>query len=283
MNTRRARISGSPEREQPAPNSLYNPRPTTYPSEMSLTAPEILRIEYEERRARNPRFSMRAFSKQLGFSSGRLSEFLSGKRPLRERQARAISEKLALSPERHTKLLESTQTRATALPAFKQVHQDEFLLISSWHHFAILSLMDLPKAQAKSGWIARRLGIPKAEAREALLRLRRLGILEIDAEGKPRKKHANLCSTDQLRNLSLRRSHEELLEKAREVLFNTRTEDRDYSAMTLTLARRDLKVAKEMIRDFRRTLTARLEATPGEEVYSLQIQLYPLTRLKETL
>src|SRR4051812_17731490 len=49
-------------------------------------------------RQRNPRWSLRAFAKQLGVSHSALSEILSGKRALSQKAAVRFAQRLELSP-----------------------------------------------------------------------------------------------------------------------------------------------------------------------------------------
>lgn len=51
----------------------------------------ILAEEFERRRIRNPRYSMRAFAKAIGISQSQLSLILSGKRRISVRQAMKIA------------------------------------------------------------------------------------------------------------------------------------------------------------------------------------------------
>ncbi len=61
------------------------------------TASEFLLRAFDERKEKNPRYSLRAFARSLGVSSGQLSEILSGKRPLSHKLARRISIAMTLT------------------------------------------------------------------------------------------------------------------------------------------------------------------------------------------
>lgn len=69
------------------------------------TAADYLISIFNERKDKNSRYSLRAFARSLGVSSGQLSEILSGKRPLSHKLARRISIALALTEEESQKLL----------------------------------------------------------------------------------------------------------------------------------------------------------------------------------
>ena len=72
--------------------------------------------------------------------------------------------------------------------------QDEFALISDWYHFAILGLAEIKSSKASPLWIAKRLGITHDEAKEAVDRLLRLRIIEVE-NGKINQVIKNLKST----------------------------------------------------------------------------------------
>lgn len=72
----------------------------------STSAADYLISIFNERKDKNPRYSLRAFARSLGVSSGQLSEILSGKRPLSHKLARRISIALALTEDESQKLIQ---------------------------------------------------------------------------------------------------------------------------------------------------------------------------------
>lgn len=65
---------------------------------------EFFKRLYQERRTANPAYSQRAFARDLGISSGRLSEIFHGKASLSERSAEGVAQRLGLKPEEAQKL-----------------------------------------------------------------------------------------------------------------------------------------------------------------------------------
>lgn len=57
---------------------------------------ELLRDRFARLHARNPRYSLRAFARDLGIHHGTLSQLASGRRPASVRQIRAIGARLGL-------------------------------------------------------------------------------------------------------------------------------------------------------------------------------------------
>lgn len=68
-----------------------------------------IRLEYTLRRTRNPSYSLRAFARDIGIGSGRLSELLSGKRRFTPRSIERISRALKLSQEEFEDLVEALE------------------------------------------------------------------------------------------------------------------------------------------------------------------------------
>jgi plasmid maintenance system antidote protein VapI len=81
------------------------------------TAADYLISIFRERKDKNPRYSLRAFARSLGVSSGQLSEILSGKRPLSHKLARRITVALALTDEESKKLVQLVSQQSQFLEA----------------------------------------------------------------------------------------------------------------------------------------------------------------------
>lgn len=127
----------------------------------------LLQDEFSRRCRINPRYSVRAFARQLDLDSSTLSQILSGKRNLSGKQIKKLSEKSGIRPP------------ATAdVPDFDLLALDSFSVISDWYHYAILDLTCLKSFKNNPKWIAAKLSISEPEARQAVERLIRLGMLK---------------------------------------------------------------------------------------------------------
>lgn len=251
-----------------------------------FSAIDWLRHEYTLRRVKNPRYSLRSFSKLLGIPSGRLSEFMSGKRRLTARMGIRISEHLGYAPEKHDEFMSRIQTvnqpEVRTAEADSSTHErrkeiDSFHLISEWYHLAILSLMKIQDFESDYKWISQRLGISTVEVREALERMVRLGLVEVD-KGQWTRCPENLSYLPNNASSAVRRFHGQHLEKAGVALEEVPKECRDFSSITMAINPDKLEVANKKIRDFRRQLSDELESEDATEVYTLGIQLYPLSK-----
>lgn len=249
----------------------------------------LLNEKLTEARLRNSSYSIRALAQKLGISASALSEILNGKRRISKKLAQRFAERLCLSPEENKRILglfpskqrnaplETTQSREML-----QLNMDHFKIISDWYHFAILSLSETEDFRSDPDWIADRLNIKAKEAATALERLERLEMLERNDEGELVPTGTQYTTSDDIANLSLRKSHAQNLELARASLENDSVEARDFTAMTMAIDPSRLPEAKKMIRDFRNKLCAFLESGTKKEVYKLCIQTIPLTKTVPT-
>lgn len=235
---------------------------------------------FSARRAKNPSYSLRAFAKYLKIPSGRLSEILSGKRNIGAKLATKILKKLDLTPEEETQFLNSLRHQSQDLHEsnYHQLNMDAFHIISDWYHYAILSLIKTKNFENDPSWIANRLGISVVEVRAALERLQRLELIELKNEKMVRTK-ASLTTTHDVHSNALKRSHKQSLEQAIIAIDEVDLAFRDITSMTMAINFKKIPLAKEKIKRFRRELASLLEAGAKTEVYNLNIQLVPLSKI----
>lgn len=238
----------------------------------------------KDAKARNPLFSLRAMARQLDLSPSHLSQLLSGKRPLTLRVALSVADHLEMSERDRAALIalaatSRSQRQPRSTTEFKFLGQDEFHPISSWHYFAILSLGELRDNRASARWIATRLGISFPIAKEAYEKLKILGYIE-ERGGKYRQVSPRLHSQREVPNASVRKYHKQNLELARDKIDAVSIERREFTSMTMAVDSSKLARAKKLIHDFKLTLSRFLETGEVDDVYTIAIQLFPLTEPK---
>ncbi|MDD0853988.1 TIGR02147 family protein [Halobacteriovorax sp. GB3] len=244
---------------------------------------EYLQAELDNRKKKNSLFSLRAFARNLGISPAQLSQIISGKRPLTITTAKKIVRALKLSPIESETFLQAVDPdfvskKKTRLSdeKRKKLKEDEFRLICDWEHFAILSLSEVQNNSSDARWIAKRLNIPMNVAADARDRLLRLGIIEIK-NSQFRQVSAPLTTTNDIKSESIQRSHYQNLELAMQKLESVEVSKREYTTVTMATNPKKIKEAKTLIREFKRKLMEFLEDGEKTDVYTLAIQLFPLT------
>jgi transcriptional regulator with XRE-family HTH domain len=120
---------------------------------------EILEQELQRRRARNPRYSIRAFAGALGIDHSSLSQMLRRRRRLTPRSIRRLGAAMRLS-----------------------AHEIE-MHCAEENDAALLSVVETTLFRADSRWLATVLGIPIDEVNVSLQRLLRFRALNMTAAG----------------------------------------------------------------------------------------------------
>lgn len=245
---------------------------------------KILIENFSTLKMKNPSYSLRAYARKLAVGPAALSEMMSGKRPITSKTSDKIFERLHLSPvekEKLSKLERSKKALENENNKYIQVEMDQYHLISDWYYFGILSLAETEDFQDSPEWIARRLNIKIQEAKKALQTLERLQLLKRNDQGTLVLTGIALKTSSDVSHVALRKSHVDNLELAKNSLEKDEVSIRDFSSMTMAIDPDLLPEAKKLIQDFRRKLTQFLESEKKQEVYKLNIQLFPLSE-KET-
>jgi uncharacterized protein (TIGR02147 family) len=261
---------------------------------------ELLKQRLEERCRANPRYSLRAFARDLKIAPSRLSEILRGKQGLSKEYADQIAERLSFS-ESERKLFTSMVTvvdarskkeREFAKSLLGELQSKEqkinvlkaetFRVIEDWYHYAIVELTLTAGFKSSPLWISKRLGISVYEAENAIERLKRLGLLEL-VDGRLVSSTAANVTADDAPSESIRKFNKQILVKASEAITNQSREEREIGTLTTAIDERDLPEFKEMIRKFRRrvnhTAIAKAESKNSKlkHVYCLAVQFFRLT------
>jgi transcriptional regulator with XRE-family HTH domain len=243
----------------------------------------LLKEALATRSRRNPRYSLRAFAQAMGISHTVLSLFLTGKRPLSRKAAEKAADFLGLDPTDRARFIANRAGAALDETQYDILTHDSFEVLSDPQSLSILSLLEIPGERFEPTWIARRLGISQTQAKLAIERLQRLGLVTHRDDGTWKQSRRPIRVTKNLSTPATRRFHQELLTLATERLETTPVELRDYSSITFALDPALVPYALERIRDFRRALCEELESMgKPQEVYHLSVQLFPTSQSPKT-
>lgn len=251
-------------------------------------------------RKKNPNLGARYFAKRAGFRSpATLSMIIRGKRGLgaaaidnvakaflltgtrknyfsglvRLESTRKHSEKLELQEE----LLHLKSRKSESALSLKQ-----YRVLTRWYIPAIYELVGAKKFRNDPEWISRQFcdTINVSEIKTAIQDLKDLDLLK-EVEGKLVRTNHALNTSEDIKNLAMRRYHFEMIGKAR-LALDSAVNIRDISGVTVGIRKSDLNKIKEKIRDFRRDLNESLSlVSETDEVYQLNIQFFPLTKESE--
>lgn len=250
-----------------------------------ISVQRLLKRKFEEARAKNPRFSVRAFAKRLGLSAGATNEILKGERRVSIRMADRLAERLALSPLERAEMLKPFAKSAAAAENadaddLLKLTADQFEVIAEWTHFAVLSLVKVKGFKDDSKWIAKRLGIRPDQARATVERLLRLKLLE-RAEAGLRRTSNRVQTSDDVLDLSIQRAHIEDLERVAKAIRELPVEYRDVSSITIPAHPKLFGRAKLILRQAQDQIADLMETQPATEVVRILTCMFPLTQIKE--
>ncbi|MBI2345662.1 MAG: TIGR02147 family protein [Deltaproteobacteria bacterium] len=142
----------------------------------------------------------------------------------------------------------------------KPLGREQYTFYSEWFHPVIRELVVTKGFDGTAEWLARQIS-PTIERRQT----------------------SSLVSTGpDVDSIIVMNYHRELLRLARELLPLVPAEQRDVSALTLGIPRRQLEDVKRKIREFRQELL-KLAASDeaGETVVQVAIQMFPVTSMGE--
>jgi uncharacterized protein (TIGR02147 family) len=254
-----------------------------------LAIQKLLRSQLLIAQIKNPKYSLRSFSRKLGINAGALSSIINGKRNVSKDMAGKITRKLLIDPQERTEILNlfpeirkyrnTEEMKQDEGVKYLEIEASTFKLIAEWEHFAVLSLLKTTEFKNDYQWISKRLGVSKFRVQEVVERLLWLGFLVICSEGNLKRVMAAYRSSDETVNLSVRKSHDENFELARESLQRDSIKERDFTSVTMAINPEKMSIAKEMIRKFQDELAEAMESGPQSEVYRLSMQLFPLSKL----
>lgn len=246
---------------------------------------KLLQKKFAEIQSLNPAYSLRAFSRKVGLNPGALSGILNGKRNVSTKLVERIAERLLLDPQERSELFSHFrvlryETRAMPEEAdtFRKLSAAQFKAIAEWEHMAILSLLRTKDFKSDPVWIAERLGLTLARTREVIRRLIEVEMVKLDAEGNLVRTSPRFRTTDDVADLSLRKSHEQSLELAKRSLEQDAVSERDHTWVMLAMDPKKLSMAKEKIRRFQGELSELAEAGDPTEVFRLSMHFFPLSK-----
>jgi len=257
---------------------------------------QFLQEELAKRCEKNPSYSLRAFAKVCNLSPGELSQILSGKRIPTYKVAQKILGGLDLSPQEESQFLGSLalkhQSRGLkrlnkvfkemkSAPVPKAINIDLFRVIGDWYHYAVLMLTYVEGFKPSPKWIAAQLLISEIEAKLAVERLIKVGLIE-ERDGTYVSTEEHITTADKhLTTPALKKHTKQSLEKAVYSLENDPIEDRSHTYMTMAIDPLKINEAKKLIEEFTNKMSAYLESGRRTRVYEFGVYLYPLQKKED--
>ncbi len=232
---------------------------------------EKLIQEFEARRARNYRYSLRSFARDIRMQPSQLSEIFSGKKGLSRAIAERISGTLNLSEDEkrvfcaeveaaHARNLRSKLaaqveiSKITMTQGYVPLSSDAFSSIADWYHSAIRELIRIPGLKHDSLSIARYLKISKGMVTRALKNLMSLNLIQKDGD-RYVQDHSLVATPNGMSSEATRKNHHQFLEKSIEALYSQDLNQRGFITYTFVYDKEDVPAIKAEMIQFVQTLT----------------------------
>jgi uncharacterized protein (TIGR02147 family) len=260
---------------------------------------DILSLHFASRRERNPRYSLRAFARDLGVAPSTLSEVMAGKSLLSRMTAHKIGTRLGLAgPDlellcdaadaahpRSAMIRTRARRRLARRPRLStgrwRVVRDELAFVTSWKHIAIMEMLDLDGPPPTLARVRERLRMDPVAWEQTLGQLERLGLVRI-AGDRLEKTDTNFTTTHDVPSEAIRRLHDQLLAKARSTLHSEPVERRLFNSLILAVPSKRLPAVAQRLRELCRELNDQMATEAGtDEVYCLGVQFFPLLSAPE--
>lgn len=252
----------------------------------------VLKEELQIRIRRNPTYSLRAFARDLGFSASSICEVMNGKYGLSRQSIRKIGIALnysewqvnhlvdlvdaqyAQDPDRR-RIAKQRLRRQKLNPEPYEFKADDFEKVADWHHLALLCLIEIEGFDSNSAWIGDRLSLKPRVVLEAVNRLERLGLLELDECGRIKGAQPWSRVADGVAPAAMKKFHCQILEKAAMALRVQTREERSYGCILLPLAKEALPEVNAAALEFRRKVEEiSKKYAVHHEVYAVASQVY---------
>lgn len=234
---------------------------------------QSLRREFKRRKALNPSYSVRAFAKSIGLSTSRFSDILNKKRRPSAEQLEKINQLFDAS-------WQVQFTNTAHLNNKNPFPNDQFEVISSWIYIAILSYLKEKKTGHKTESLASIFSM-KTEAMENALECLYRMKLVTKTDDLWFWTHGPEKTSDQIPSQAIRTFHKGLLDLAKDKIETVPIDKRDFSSVVMTIDPSKIDFLKSEIQSFRRKLCTFAEDGEKKQVYTLNIQLYPLSTVDE--
>jgi uncharacterized protein (TIGR02147 family) len=252
----------------------------------TATNPIVQRIRelLEERREKNPSYSLRALARQLGIPAATLSRILSDKRGMSVSMARRIVNRLTDHPAERRRLLQAFALEPKTVPAkptrYRKLSARELEMMSSWGHSAVLEVLRVEGSEGTRSLerLSVATGLSEKEVQQCLKDLRVLGFVQHSIKRGWSTKELHLSSMALEGIAAWRRIQRGYVERALRFLDDYRLEQGAVRGITLVVPPERIDEAKAKIQEFAEELSDELSRDGGEVLYRLNFQLFPLGR-----
>ncbi len=260
---------------------------------------DLLRDTLAEKKRKNPRYSIRAWARQLGYKSpSLLLGILHGRRRLNSDLGVRMASSIPMTS--HERKYFNTLVLACAAktqpgkdfyfalldllrpdPVQPKLQLAKVRSVAQWYHLALVEILALRDFNGDPQWLSSKFRgkVQPSEVSASLARLHKLGLIELcGPEGCQRWVKGPTVFREGISHEVFKDHHRELMPLARQALSDQPANTTDFRATKIALRRDDFGKAKEIIREFHRAIQ-RLSVKHGaDDVYAFNSHFFSLTR-----
>ncbi|MDG0815805.1 TIGR02147 family protein [Bdellovibrio svalbardensis] len=245
---------------------------------------EFLTNEFEKRKNRNIRYSLRAFAKSLNIDAGALLRIMNNKRNATPSTALILLKNLNASQVIQNEILMELNSRNASSKKSKKMEMNTFFNHEFEKYFDILHIhtmeaLNLKQFQSveQTSALAEALGVSLSRTNEAINQLIDLGAVRIK-NGQYDVLYKSFSTVPiGFTSDKRKRLQKEFLKKAIDAIDDIPFELRDHSTLTIPISRKDLAAIKLILKNARLRINSLSEKrSKRDQLYNLSLALYPV-------
>lgn len=236
---------------------------------------KILEKNFDLRKQKNPRFSMRSYAKKIGLSPGALSEILKGKRQLRSDRALKILETLEVS---NKDLVQFKNKIGIKIQIHRSKHEaDKMDFLFDWVSHAVLGFFEIDNKIIDARWISKKIGQPLRAVETRIEQFIERGLLERQKDGRVvMPKRGRLWTVPpEVSEENKHRFYVEQNRLARHALEHGPIEKGFYKSTTFVGSQAQIEIFKEEIIELFDRISASVDPDSQQELMRISVQAFP--------
>lgn len=264
---------------------------------------EILLRVFQEKKERDSRFSLRTWSRQLGFKNpSYLSEIMRGKAKVKPRFALQVSDTLDIADEKERRYFEllafwsdasSPEEKdffSSALNRLRPLDdhvfvakEDDFVISrSNWVAWFVDDMVPLKDFREDPSYLAKRIGddVTPQSVELAIKEAEALGLIVRDAKGKlirPRANYLDASKDVDKFEMAYNKFWKQFWKRKERAYFEQSRDESTFHYGFVIVAKKHFHKARDLIKRFTHQLTDLSDVRDGEELYALDLSFFRMT------
>lgn len=162
----------------------------------------------------------------------------------------------------------------------KDIDEEDYSLLSNWFYFAICEMTRSKHFKKNYQWIASKLipKVPAEDVKKALYWLKKQGLLKSNPQGGLEPSYEKVYAINKKNSEVLKLYYDQLIQNSQIALLNTDPKERFFTSLIVHVDSKSIERAQQLIAEFRTRFEKLMYDADGDQVYMMQIQLYPTTK-----